>query len=155
MVSDEGSHSREEGLHEPESDHDHSSSNSAETHAFIPQAETSSGDGESSGQRRHVVRDSPQALADDDPQQQLLGLVVSLHNQLKTSADKVDQLNAQNEQLGKKNAQLNAQLDRVEAQSSREIKQLQWKLQLQRDMQQVRSMCMCAIHASEWRLMHA
>ena len=123
----------------PESDHDHSSSNSVETRVSADtEADANEGDSEISAQQRHGVRDSPQGTAEHDPlHRQLLELVISLQKQVKASGDEVARLNARKKQLKLENAQLK----QVEAQSYQEIKQLHEVVEMLQDLLQVHSVC--------------
>lgn len=125
---------------ESQSDHGHSSSNSAATDVSADtHVEADEGDSENSAERRHVVRDSPQSIAEHDPlQRQLLDLVVSLQKQVTASGIKVDRLSAQKKQLKTEIAQLKE----VEVQSRQEIEQLQGAVQRLEDLLQVHSVCL-------------
>lgn len=140
MVFDEGSHSCEEGLLESESDHDHSSSNSAGTHIWTDtRAEADDGDSEVLGKRRPIEGDSPQGTVDHDSVQRLESVITSLQQQLTTSGDEVVRLKTEN-----------TQLKQAVARSSREINKLQRAVEVAQDLQQVRVRCahVCAKRAT-------
>lgn len=137
MVFDEGSHSCEDGL-EPESDHDHSSSNSAETHVSTDtRAEANDGDSEVVGKRRPVEGDSPQGTVEHDSLQLLESVITTLRQQLTTSGDEGDRLKTEN-----------TQLKQALAQSSQEIKKLQREVEVALDLLQVRCADVCAKQAT-------